>query len=645
MEYGHQPLVDHSQTPLLFQKFCHLNDQVIPRFSTGCIQILLMAFILSFSSIANATPPSHANIQAQDHANNTISPNQKHSRRNNNKEWAKGRILVMPRAGLPARAFAKILKEHNGKARKIGQSDLYVIDLPEYTEEGIIARLKHNPHIKFAELDHYVLPTLIPDDPYYLNGWHLPKINTPVAWDDSQGENITIAILDSGVDSNHPDLATKMVPGWNFYDNNSNTADVYGHGTTVAGAAAAFTDNNTGVAGVAGQSKIMSIRVTNTSGWATLSGIANGLIWAADQGAKVANVSFLNVTSSSSARSAAQYMKDKGGLVTVSSGNTGVQENYTVTTTMIPVSATDANDNRTGWSSYGDYVMLAAPGLGIWSTTNGGGYGAVSGTSFSSPITAGVIALMMAANPSMQNTDIETALFSTAIDLGTSGWDQFYGHGRVDAAAAVQAVITNNPPPADTEAPVVSITNPVDGETVSGLVPIDVDASDNVGVTHTELWVDNTNIATDNNEPFAFTWDSNGSDNGPVNLVVRAFDAAGNVGISDTVTVNVDNAEIPAPNPDDTTPPTVQIINPVAGNVSGRVTITVNASDDSGASGIALSIYADNKLISSGTGSTLSANWNTRPKRIKKGTNTIEAIATDAAGNTTTTSVTVNVVK
>jgi len=645
MEYGYQPLLKHSQTTLLIQNNYRLSEPAIQRSIAACFRVLIIAFILSVPAITHAVPPNQANSQAQGHANNNSLPKQEHSRSSKNKQWVKGRILVMPRAGLPARAFAKILKEHGGKARKVGQSDLYIVDLPEYTEEGAITGLKHHPHIKFAELDRYVEPTLIPDDPYYPNGWHLPRINTPLAWDDSQGENITIAILDSGVDSNHPDLAAKIVPGWNFYDNNANTSDVYGHGTTVAGAAAAFTDNNTGVAGVAGQAKIMPIRVTNTSGWATWSGISNGLIWAADQGARVANVSFLGVPSSSGARSAAQYMKNKGGLVAVSSGNTGGLENYTVTTTMIPVSATDGNDNRTSWSSYGNYVMLAAPGLGIWTTRNGGSYGSVSGTSFSSPITAGVIALMMAANPAMQNTDIENALFTTAVDLGTSGWDQFYGHGRVDAVAAVQAVLNTSNPPVDTEAPSVSIVNPVGGETVSGLVPVDVDAFDNVGVTETELWVGSTKVAIDSTEPFAFTWDSEGSNNGSANLFVRAFDAAGNVADSDIVTVNVDNAEEPVPSPGDTEPPVVQIINPVPGSVSGRVTITVNASDNNGSNGIALSIYVDNELISSGAGSTLSTSWNTRPKRINSGQHIIGAVATDAAGNSSTASVTVNVVK
>src|SRR5687768_9895831 len=140
---------------------------------------------------------------------------------NRSEAWAKGRILVAPRAGLPEKEFAKILGAHGGKGRKIGQSNLYIVDLPgNASEKAVAARLAHHPALKFAELDHMVAPELVPNDPYYGSAWHLPKIGASSAWDSSQGAGITIAILDSGVDSAHPDLATEIVPGWNFYDNN-----------------------------------------------------------------------------------------------------------------------------------------------------------------------------------------------------------------------------------------------------------------------------------------------------------------------------------------------------------------------------------------------------------------------------------------
>ena len=235
--------------------------------------------------------------------------------------WAEGRILVLPHAGLPEKELAKIVGEHGGKARKIGQSDLYIVDLPGHgSEKAVAARLAHHPHLKFAELDYLVEPDFMPNDPQYGSAWHLPKIGASSAWDSSQGSGVTIAILDSGVDGRHPDLSSRMVAGWNFYDNNSITSDVFGHGTKVAGTASAITNNAVGVSGVAGQSKIMPVRVSGTNGSAYISTIAKGLTWAADNRARVANVSFNGVAGSASIQNASQYMKNKGGLVVVAAG-------------------------------------------------------------------------------------------------------------------------------------------------------------------------------------------------------------------------------------------------------------------------------------------------------------------------------------
>lgn len=556
--------------------------------------------------------------------------------------FARGRILVIPRAGLPAAEFSRILKEHGGKAKKVGQSDLYIVAVPAHAEESIVAGLSDHPHIKLAELDRRVSPSMMPNDPYYGSEWHLPKIRAQNAWNTTQGSSVTIAILDSGVNGTHPDLSAQMVPGWNFYDNNSNTSDVFGHGTLVAGAASAATNNGTGVAGVAGQSKIMPIRITDTNGYGYASTIAQGLVWASDNGARVANVSFGGAVGISSVQNAAQYMKDKGGLVVASAGNTGTELTTTPTTTMIPVSATDANDTIASWSSYGNFVAMSAPGVSIWTTRREGDYTTASGTSLSSPLTAGVVALMMSANATLSSLDVENLLFSSATDLGASGRDPYYGYGRVNAEAAVQAAVAAAIAQ-DTEAPSVTIVNPLEGATVNGLVPIDIETFDNVGVNRAELWVNGTSVAIDTSSPFAFSWDSTGTQNGAANITVLVFDAANNMG-SANINVTVDNPVQPIVK--DTEPPVVTIVNPVAGNVSGTVTITVNASDNSGAADIVQAIYIDDVLKATGTGSTLSTSWNTRTKGLKAGsTHTIKATATDAAGNTSVTSVNVTIAK
>jgi hypothetical protein len=334
-------------------------------------------------------------------------------------------------------------------------------------------------------------------------------------------------------------------------------------------------------------------------------------------------------------------MKNKGGLVIVSGGNTGTQQTYASTTTMIPVAATDGNDVRASWSSYGTYIAMAAPGAGIWSTTLGGGYGAVSGTSFSSPITAGVVALMMSAAPSLLNSKIESLLFSTAVDLGAAGRDPYYGYGRVDAARAVQAAVAAVPVP-DTQAPSVTISAPGNGATVTGLVPVNVNSADNIAVTRIELKVNSTTVAIDNTAPFAFSWDSRGVPNGLVNLVAYAFDAAGNSKASPAIAVTVANGNGTIAK--DTAAPTVKIVNPVAGNVSGNnVTISLNATDNSGTVGIIQTLYIDGMAKAIGAGSTLAYNWNI--KTVAVGAHLIQAVARDAAGNASSSSVHVNVVR
>lgn len=553
--------------------------------------------------------------------------------------WVKGQILVMPRAGLPAQALARILAAHGGKAKKIGQSNIYIVKLPaNASEKAVVAQLSHNPHLKFAELDRRVASSFVPNDPYYGSQWHLQKIGAALAWDNSHGEGVTIAILDSGVESAHPDLMPKLVAGWNFYENNANTADARGHGTKVAGTAAALGNNATGVSGVAGQAKIMPLRVSDANGYTSYSLITQALTWAADQGAKVANASFSSMAASASIINAAQYMRSKGGLVVVSAGNNGIDENITPTTALIAVSATNSMDAKTSWSSYGNFVTLAAPGEGIWTTQLGGGYGSVSGTSFSSPMTAGVIALMMAANPSLSNTKIEELLIATAVDLGAAGRDLYYGYGRIHAAAAVQAAYAAVPA-VDTQAPLVSITSPSAGATVAGIATVNLAASDNVGVARVELQVNGTTVAIDTSAPFGFSWDTTGAPNGMANLVVHAVDAAGNNASSAPVSVNVANETV-APIAD-TTPPVVNILNPVAGTVKGNVTVSINATDNSGAAGISHALFIDGVRKATGTGATLSYNWNSRKAAV--GPHTIQAVAKDAAGNESSASVKVDV--
>jgi hypothetical protein len=564
----------------------------------------------------------------------------------------KHRVLVQPRAGLAEKHLDKILGEHGGRrAQRINQINTYIVELPEGTDEAAVAKaLKGHPHIKFAELDQAVEPNLMVNDQYFPNEWHLTKIGAPTAWSAATGSGVIIAILDSGVDSTHPDLIPNLVPGWNFSDNNSNTSDVSGHGTAVAGIASAMGNNAVGVAGVSFTSKIMPLRITDASGYAWWSLVAQGITYAADHGARVANVSYEGACCSSTIISAAQYLRSKGGVLTASAGNDGTLMTYTPSDFVTTVSATDSSDAFASFSASGNYIDVAAPGVGIWTTTKGGGYAALSGTSGSAPLTAGVYALMIAANPKLAPSTLDSILFKTAVPLGSS---IYYGSGRVNASAAVaQAQQTTA---SDTTPPTVSIGAPGASAKVSGLVPVSVSATDNVGVTRVDLLVNGTVYASDTTAPFGFSWDTTNLPDGSVTLQAKAYDAGGNLGTSSSVSVTVAN---------NTVPPTVTISNPASGAVvSGSVAISVSATDPDKVSQISLTI--DGKQVALSYGPTLSYTWSVsttssgtatsakgkgkakqqqNTTTIPSGTShTITATALDPAGNKGTASVTVTV--
>ncbi|XSG86532.1 MAG: Ig-like domain-containing protein [Methylohalobius sp. ZOD2] len=534
--------------------------------------------------------------------------------------------MIKPRAGLPESRLAQLLEKHGGKIRgRIQGIGVRIIDVPPQAEEALAKVLAKNPQIKFAEKDFLVEPIgTIPNDPQYDNAWHLPKISAPSAWDWSHGDGVTVAVLDTGVDINHSDLAGEVVPGWNAVSQNTDIADVHGHGTAVAGTVAAATDNANGVSSVAWNANIMPVRITNRSdGWAYWSDIANGLIWAADHGAKVANISY-GVSNSSTVSSAAQHMISQGGVVVVAAGNDGSDPGYSDNPYLISVSATDGGDNKASWSNYGDFIDISAPGVSILTTNRGGGYGKWSGTSFASPVTAGVAALIMAANPNLTPDEVEAILEQTAFDPVTGqDWHAYYGFGRVNAFAAVSAAY-EEPAPGDTQAPAVSIFSPDAGATVSDLVAVEVSASDDHGVTEVTLYANGQLVDTDTTAPYQFSWDSTQEQDGGATLTAYAYDAAGNEGISAEVQVTVENTVA------DTTAPSVSITTPSAGSVvSGLVSVEAGASDDHGVTEVTL--YANGQLVDTDTTAPYQFSWDSTQEQ--DGGATLTAYAYDAAGN------------
>lgn len=356
----------------------------------------------------------------------------------------KGRILIKPANGVSDQEFRSIISLHGGQSiHHNTYINLHLVSVPENAEDAIVKALSHHPKIQFAERDMLVSPEGNPNDPQFSSQWHHPKMQTPQAWDISKGAGIKIVIIDSGIDTAHADLKSKIVLTYNATGNTTNPDDVpdfQGHGTKVAGTAAAATNNGIGVAGTAWESSLIIVKVDGANdGYASWSTIANAITFGANNGARVANISYA-CSQISTVISAAQYMKSKtGGICVVSSGNSNVGIVGNDVPDIITVGATTSSDTRASYSNYGKILDVTAPGSGILTTVKGGGYGSVNGTSFAAPNTAGVIALIMATDPSLTAAQVETILESTADDLGAPGYDTLYGYGRINAFKAVKA--------------------------------------------------------------------------------------------------------------------------------------------------------------------------------------------------------------
>ena len=356
---------------------------------------------------------------------------------------ARGQVqLLVQRASEITDIEARALLASHGadEDASIPQIRTHVIRVPEEAAERVQRALLRSGKFEVVEADGVATAEAMPNDTYIPSSWHLYKIDAPGAWLTTAGSSaVTIAVLDSGVDGLHPDLKANMVAGYNFVASNTNTSDVQGHGTKVAGAAAAVGNNLMGVAGIAFRSRIMPLVVMNSSGYAMYSNMAKAMIHAADRGVRVINISISGATSSSTLQNAVNYAWNRGAVVFAAAGNsnTSAATYPAACANVIAVGATDSNDVRASYSNYGSWIDITAPGNGIYTTLRGGTYGTASGTSLATPVAAGVAALMVAVNPALTATQLSTRIRSSARDLGTAGFDNIYGAGRVDANRAV----------------------------------------------------------------------------------------------------------------------------------------------------------------------------------------------------------------
>jgi len=295
-----------------------------------------------------------------------------------------------------------------------------------------------------------------PNDPLFAQQYHHKNVRTVEAWSkgDTGRADFILAIVDTGVDESHPDLAAKMAPGsWNTVDNKPGGGDKNGHGTHCAGTAAAITNNGIGVAGVAPDVKILNIQVLSDEGYGSYASVAGGIIMAADKGARVISMSLGGPSSSAVIKDAVDHAISKGSLLVAAMGNSAhgpsdkpvARPSYPAATPgVMAVGATNKADAIARFSQAGQWNSVVAPGVDIMATfpTNPSGmpgkdYGAISGTSMATPIVAGLAALVWSKYPQLNGTQVKSHIEATADDLGPPGFDILFGHGRVNAERAL----------------------------------------------------------------------------------------------------------------------------------------------------------------------------------------------------------------
>lgn len=337
------------------------------------------------------------------------------------------------------------------------------------TVQELLGAWRRNPDVEYAELNHVVSACVRPDDPQYAKQWSMEKIAAPEAWDTCQGgEQVIVAVIDTGVDYNHRDLHQNMwcneaelngsphvddddngyvddVYGYNFAYSNSDPIDDQGHGTHCAGIIAAVGDNGLDIAGICWTARIMAIKILDAEGNGTSADAVPAIYYAVANGADVISMSWGGEDESQAVKEAMAYARRQGVLIVAAAGNEGTSTPFypAAYPGAIAVAATESSDKRTYGSNYGDWVDIAAPGrdiLSLWPTDSAGGAltSRMSGTSMAAPHVAGACALMLAADPLLTCDEVDQIVLTTGDTIAKG---ICASNSRLNVAKAMRAVV------------------------------------------------------------------------------------------------------------------------------------------------------------------------------------------------------------
>jgi serine protease len=376
-------------------------------------------------------------------------------------ETIPGEIAVDLRDGLGASEVADVAARHGISMRPNSawsetHDKLEVADVDPLREEATIDSLSRDDRVEHAEPMAIYRASFVPNDPFYATKqWHLQRVGAETAWHYSCGQRVTVAVIDTGIAcfdkgpfSRGTDLeGTRCEGGWNFVNDTPEAYDDHGHGTHVAGTIAQTTNNGVGTAGLAFCATLMPIKVLGEQGFGTVANVAEGIRYAADEGAQVINLSLGGPIKSKILEDAVRHALSRGVVVVAAAGNSGRGVGWPAAYPgVVAVSATDANDAIAWFSSRGPEVTIAAPGVAITQQTvcNRGRdrcevFGTFNGTSMASPHVAGVAAMVEALGVT-DAAAVRDVLEATARRPAAGGDRELFGAGIVDAAAAVSRV-------------------------------------------------------------------------------------------------------------------------------------------------------------------------------------------------------------
>lgn len=381
-----------------------------------------------------------------------------------------GELLVKYKAGLRSQVAAAAAAHGASVTRTIDQINVHQLKLPPgLSVEEAAKRFKNDPRIEYVGPNHIIRICRHPNDDIYQNGllwaftqwglydYEIPDsgIDAPQAWDITTGStDIVIAVVDTGIYANHEDLYAKVIRGRNTIagDNPLDTDDDNGHGTFVGGVAGAMTNNSTGIAGVSWGARLMPVKVIGASGEGAEADAADGIIWAADNGAHVLNMSFGTTFDPGDVlRAACEYAWNKGCVLVAASGNEDSGDPFFPASYDVCLATGASNEEMqrctaadwgSGGSNYGPYLDVVAPGSNIVSATipdQGlwGDYTVSAGTSAAAPFVSGTAALLLSIHPTWTNAQIVDQIKTSAKDTADPGWDQYTGWGVVSAYRAL----------------------------------------------------------------------------------------------------------------------------------------------------------------------------------------------------------------